>query len=321
MSGYPPRRREESFSELKRYRRSTNPSKPSLPSPNKTKKKKRRRRRRRKEAEEKKGKKELDERIQNNLSKEQFDSRDTRFSPRFSLLQTPFASQRARPIRITEHESKGEEGEERESQSGESPGYSGGGLRAPPIYSKNPWKVARFTRCENRLTHPLPVLRMPVFARTFFSAHTSAHSSVSGRLTPPPFQPRDRFRYSLRSKLAVATPGASLASSLAPLSDFNVVRLRASNQKHERYFCTWSPPLLLPLSHILRKPDPPNSVHSLPLHPSPPRSFLVNPTVFEDTYIYIYRVFRAFSIHVYMRACICFSYTRTDACTRTGGTL
>jgi len=45
-----------------------------------------------------------------------------------------------------------------------------------------------------------------------------------------------RFRYS-RSKL----PGASLASSLAPLSDFNVVRLRASNQKHERYFCTWSP--------------------------------------------------------------------------------
>lgn len=177
--------------------------------------------------------------------------------------------------------------------------------------------MARFTRCENRLTHPLPVLRMPVFARTFFSAH----SSVSGRLTPPPFQPRDRFRYSLRSKLAVATPGASLASSLAPLSDFNVVRLRASNQKHERYFCTWSPPLLLPLSHILRKPDPPNSVHSLPLHPSPPRSFLVNPTVFEDTYIYIYRVFRAFSIHVYVRACIRFSCTRTDACTRTGGTL
>lgn len=81
------------------------------------------------------------------------------------------------------------EREEEESQSGESPGYSGGGLRAPPIYSKNPWKVARFTRCENRLTHPLPVLRMPVFARTFFSAHTSAHNSVSGRLTPPPSSP------------------------------------------------------------------------------------------------------------------------------------
>lgn len=112
--------------------------------------------------------------------------------------------------------------------------------RTPPIYSKNPWKVARFTRCENRLTHPFPS-GMPVF-RTFFSTHTSAHSSVSGRLTPPPSHPRDRFRYSLRSKLAVATPGASLASSLAPLSDFNVVRLRASNQKHERYFCTWSPP-------------------------------------------------------------------------------
>lgn len=177
--------------------------------------------------------------------------------------------------------------------------------------------MARFTRCENRLTHPLPVLRMPVFARTFFSAH----SSVSGRLTPPPFQPRDRFRYSLRSKLAVATPGASLASSLAPLSDFNVVRLRASNQKHERYFCTWSPPLLLPLSHILRKPDPPNSVYSSPAFTPLLHDHSLSTQPFSKIHIYIYRVFRAFSIHVYVRACIRFSYTRTDACTRTGGTL
>lgn len=44
--------------------------------------------------------------------------------------------------------------------------------------------------------------------------------------------------------LGILVAGSELQASLESLravSDFNVVRLRASNQKHERYFSTWSP--------------------------------------------------------------------------------
>lgn len=105
MSGYSARRREESFlvglSGTETLSSKYQSLETFLPLPTKKKKKRKR-------------KKTRIQRIQNNLWKEQFDSRDTRFSPLQTLFPPRFPRRpRTRPIRITEHESKGEGGGER----------------------------------------------------------------------------------------------------------------------------------------------------------------------------------------------------------------
>lgn len=176
-----------------------------------------------------------------------------------------------KPIRITERAAnlleergrpnggRGLTGEERERveegelQSQSRLRYSQSGAHRAPWcrFIRKSRKVARFTRCKARLATTLytprrclsPSLPSPSYRRYPAYEHALARdlSSSLGRLTRLPDLPTlpVKFRYS-RSKLPRSL-GASLASSLAPLSDFNVVRLRASNQKHERYFCTWSP--------------------------------------------------------------------------------
>lgn len=144
-------------------------------------------------------------------------------------------------------------------------GYTRSSACTLPIYSKirGKWHVSPVVR---RPDHPLAVT-VPPPSLTFFSLAGASvprlprlpNASLAPRPRPPPLS---RFRYS-RSR-GCRSLGASLASSRAPLSDFNVVRLRASNQKHERYFCTWSP-LFSPL---LRSP---RDTATRPLVPVKPR--------------------------------------------------
>lgn len=156
-----------------------------------------------------------------------------------------FGNGRIKPIRITERGSSGV----REGLSQSRLRYSRAvrtPRRADLFENPRKWHVSPVVRRLATLYAPRRCLspsRHSPFLPYATPSHYLARSLLFPRASnaPPDFLTLPvRFRYS-RSKLSVASPGASLASSLAPLSDFNVVRLRASNQKHERYFCTWSP--------------------------------------------------------------------------------